>query len=228
MPVPQAEARQGMLSNTFHIASLASIPSDNTPHKVSVASVNLKPKFEHVTVPKKAPCAYLKAKVKNASKFMFLTGPTNVFLDNNYVTKSVMNSVAPNEHFETFLGVDNRVKVEYKPLKRYREQIGIISKYVVWNFRQDIQIENFRDNQIKLRLIDQAPNSLDGNIVVKLQQPNLQPIPNPPPEQMPNPYLERDGIIHWEIDLAPGKSEAISIQYTVEFPKNIKVNGLDV
>lgn len=228
MKIPQAETSHGLLSNTFHISSLASIPSDNTPHKVSVAKIDLKPVFEHVTVPKKAPCAFLKARVKNCSKYMFLPGPSNVFLDNNFVTKSSINSVAPNEEFETYLGVDNRVKIEYKPLKRFREQVGIFSKSVVWNFQQDIQIESYRQDEIKVQVTDQVPNSLDSSIIVKLQQPNIQPLPSPPPDPLPNPHMDRDGLIMWDISVKPGKQEAIRLQYSVEYPKNIMVSGLNI
>ena len=228
MKLPQAETTHGILSNTFHIANLASIPSDNTPHKVSVAKIDLKPVFEHVTVPKKAPCAFLKARVKNVSKYMFLQGPSNVFLDNNFVTKSTINSVAPNEEFETYLGVDNRVKIEYKPLKKFREQVGIFSKSVVWNFQQDIQIESYRQDEIKVQVTDQVPNSLDSSIIVKIQQPNVQPLPNPPPDPLPNPHMDRDGLIIWDISVKPGKTDVLRLQYTVEYPKNLQVTGLNV
>ena len=228
LPQRKAVASHGILSNTFQIASLASIPSDNTPHKVSVAKIDLKPTFEHVSVPKKAPCAYLKARVTNASKYMFLPGPSNVFLDNNFVTKSSIDAVAPNEEFETYLGVDNRVKIEYKPLKRFREHIGIFSKSVLWNFQQDIQIESYRQDDLKIQITDQVPNSLDGSITVKLQQPNIQPLPAPPPDPLPNPHMDREGLIIWDLSIKPGKSESICLQYTVEYPKNVQVTGLNV
>lgn len=71
----------------YEITRRATIPSDNVAHKVSVAIVDLKPTFEYETIPKKASSAFLKAKVKNTSPYALLAGPTNVFLDNNFIAK---------------------------------------------------------------------------------------------------------------------------------------------
>ena len=71
----------------YEIARRSSIPSDNVGHKVSVAIIDLKPKFEYECVPRKSSHAYLKAKVKNTSPYTLLAGPTNIFLDNNFISK---------------------------------------------------------------------------------------------------------------------------------------------
>ena len=71
----------------YEIARRSTIPSDNVGHKVSVAIIDLKPTFEYESVPKKATNAYLKARVKNTSPYALLAGPTNVFLDNNFISK---------------------------------------------------------------------------------------------------------------------------------------------
>ena len=76
-----------MTSAVFEIARLTSIPSDNTEHKVSVALVDLAPDFQYQCVPKMSTFAYLTAKVKNTSQYAFLPGPSNIFLDNNFVSK---------------------------------------------------------------------------------------------------------------------------------------------
>lgn len=55
--------------------------------QVSVAIVDLKPTFEYECVPKRTSHAYLKAKVKNTSPYALLAGPTNIFLDNNFIAK---------------------------------------------------------------------------------------------------------------------------------------------
>ncbi len=55
--------------------------------QVSVAIVDLKPTFEYECVPKRTNHAYLKAKVKNTSPYALLAGPTNIFLDNNFIAK---------------------------------------------------------------------------------------------------------------------------------------------
>jgi len=89
---------------------MATIPSDNTEHKVSitneyvtslcstildwllvsqvtVALIDLKPEFEYAIIPRMSSHTYLQAVVKNTSSYALLCGPANVFLDNNFVAK---------------------------------------------------------------------------------------------------------------------------------------------
>jgi hypothetical protein len=44
--------------------------------------------FEYESIPKKAPHAYLKARLKNLSTLALLPGPANVYIDNNYISKA--------------------------------------------------------------------------------------------------------------------------------------------
>ena len=55
--------------------------------QVTVAIIDLSPEFSYVSVPKKSPMSFLQGKVKNASSYALLTGPANVFLDNNFLAK---------------------------------------------------------------------------------------------------------------------------------------------
>ena len=69
-----------------------------------MATINLKPTFEYDTVPKLAQHAFLRAKVINDSKYPFLAGPANVFLDQSYVTETTLSSTSPKEEFSCSLG----------------------------------------------------------------------------------------------------------------------------
>ena len=69
-----------------------------------MGTVELKPMFEYETVPKMAPHAFLKATVKNSSKYPFLAGPANVFLDQTFVTDTSLKAVSTEEEFSVSLG----------------------------------------------------------------------------------------------------------------------------
>ena len=82
------QVKAGISSAVFDIARPATIPSDNTEHKVTVAVIDLEPEFLYECVPKKSSYAYLKARVCNRSLYPLLAGPTNIFLDNNFIAKA--------------------------------------------------------------------------------------------------------------------------------------------
>jgi hypothetical protein len=90
--VPEALAIEGAISTSYIIDGLSTIPSDTDltaqAHKVTVAVVDLAADLEWITVPKDTPSAFLQAKVKNTSQYLFLPGRANIFLDDNFVAKS--------------------------------------------------------------------------------------------------------------------------------------------
>jgi hypothetical protein len=102
--LPQATVNEGLISSVFEITALASMPSNNEAHKVSIATIELKPIFEYETVPRLSQHAFLRAKVKNNSRYSLLAGPANVFLDQAFVTKSCLGNVLPQEEFTCSLG----------------------------------------------------------------------------------------------------------------------------
>ena len=63
-----------------------------TEHKVTVAMFDLKPEFEHLSIPKMVASTYLKAKLTNDSPYLILAGPSSVFVDNNFIAKVSLTS----------------------------------------------------------------------------------------------------------------------------------------
>jgi hypothetical protein len=75
MQVASSKAEQGSLSSTYHIDRVSTIPSDNEPHKVTIAVITLKDcKQQYCTVPVLDTNAYLKVKSVNNSDFILFPG----------------------------------------------------------------------------------------------------------------------------------------------------------
>ena len=55
--------------------------------QVTVALVDLSPEFNYTSVPRLSPHSFLQAKAKNTSNYAMLAGPSNIFLDNNFIAK---------------------------------------------------------------------------------------------------------------------------------------------
>ena len=88
----EAQVVQGAMFTSYVIDGLSTIPSDTNvtsqAHKVTIAIVDLTADLEWIAVPNKQPSAFLRAKVKNTSPYLFLPGRANIFLDDNFVAKS--------------------------------------------------------------------------------------------------------------------------------------------
>ena len=55
--------------------------------QVTVALIDLSPELSYTSVPRLSPHSFLQAKAKNTSHYAMLAGPSNIFLDNNFIAK---------------------------------------------------------------------------------------------------------------------------------------------
>jgi uncharacterized protein (TIGR02231 family) len=109
---------------------------------VTIGIIELKPEIEYESVPKKSTYAFIKAKVTNTSEYALLAGSANVFLDNNFVAKTQLKSYSPQEEFYCSLGIDPAIRIDYKPLKKFKGQSGMISKTTTTTYVQVSQMIN--------------------------------------------------------------------------------------
>ena len=77
-----------------------------------------------------------------------------------------MKAASPNEEFVCSLGVDPTIKIEYKPLVKYREQSGLISKTTMITYKQVIEVKNTHRDTITIQVVDQLPRSTEEKIKV--------------------------------------------------------------
>ncbi|KAG9079345.1 hypothetical protein FRC06_007807, partial [Ceratobasidium sp. 370] len=170
----------GVLSATFGISGRSDIPSDESSHKVVIAVLNLTAELEWVCVPREKESVFLRCKVVNTSEFTLLPGEAGVFMDDNFVSKSRIEHVAPNDSFKTSLGTDSAFRVTYpsvRTLNRTTHHSGFFSgkdsKQSVAAHSQRITVRNLRPSAVPaLRIFDHVPFSTDARIKVNVLSPN--------------------------------------------------------
>lgn len=100
----------------------------------------------------------------------------NVFLDNSFVSKTEIVTVAPGEKFRTFLGVDKAVKVEYRTLSNVHRERGYFSKTEDTVYKYMCTVKNAKSMPIRMVVADMLPVSDDTSIKVKLVQPTKEEV----------------------------------------------------
>lgn len=201
---------------TFNLDSNGNIPSDGAPHKTTIFQDDYPCSFSYITMPRLVSFAYLQANVKNnPSGATLLPGKANIFRDNIFVGTSKLKNTVPGEEFNLNLGIDEGVKIERDLVEREVDKrfIGNLRK-ITYGYR--LQISNLLDTQAKLELIEQLPVSRNEQIKVRLNRTN------------PQIQLGEMGILQWNLTLAPQEKQEIYYQFTVEYPPQLTVMGLDV
>ncbi|GMR62644.1 hypothetical protein PMAYCL1PPCAC_32839, partial [Pristionchus mayeri] len=227
MEARQAAVSEQMLSTEFSIARPCSIPADGAMHKATIGIITLSPRLVHESVPSKNPSAFLTASALNSSQLPILAGCASVYLDGAYVAKTGLKSVSPGERFTTSLGVDAGVRIKYTPARKFHEQTGIISKWSSTMTEQDIVFKNTRGDGIFLVIREQIPRSTDEKIQVKVLSPEIKDNEEKDSEEnhkVGARILPSSNNLEWKVKLEKGESRTFLVKYSIEHPKEEKLD----
>jgi len=218
-PAPPAEVAEAQIETsgaavTYRVARPVAVPSDGSPHRTTVTTLDLGARLDYVTAPKIAEEAYLRARIKNTSAFVLLPGWANIFHDADFVGKTHLATIAPNEEFEAQLGVDDRVKVE-RELRGRTVDKTLIGNTRRTQFAYTITVTNLLAAPARVIVLDQLPVARHEAIKVKLL------------DASPKPAEQSDlNILKWELDLKPQEKRELSFAFIVEHPREMTVIGI--
>ena len=222
-PPPLFEAEQATTTTEqsgtaliFRVGRSVDIPSDNSPHKTTIAYDQLPCEFDYVTAPALEATAHLRATVNNTTERTLLQGDSNIFMNSDYVGTTTLKATAPQEQFKIFLGIDDTIKVERKPIERAVDKGSILQGDIRRStYAYRIKVHNYASNPRKIVVRDHLPLSQHERIKVRVL--SIQPQPS-----------EHTGLdlVTWEFTLPPDGEQVIEYRFLVENPQNIRVTGL--
>jgi uncharacterized protein (TIGR02231 family) len=120
---------------------------------------------------------------------------------------------APGEDVELALGVDDRVRVERKLVRRTASKATLGSTR-----RREVEyettVENHTPRDARVTVLDQLPVSRDHEITVKVSTTS------------PDPSETTDlGVLTWHLDLKPGAEQTVALGFRVETAKSVDLTG---
>ena len=200
----------------FRVGRSVDIPSDNSPHKTTIALDNLPCDFDYVSAPAIEENAHLRATIYNSTERVLLSGDASIFLSSEYVGTTQIKQTAPGEQFKVFLGIDDDIKIKREPLERTVDKGNILQNDLRRStYAYMITIHNYGPNQRKIVVRDHLPISQHERIRVRVQ--SIQP---PPTERT---KLE---LLKWEFLLPANGEQRIEYRFGIENPQGIRVIGL--
>jgi uncharacterized protein (TIGR02231 family) len=216
LDMAQAEVQESGEAIVFKVQRRDSIPSDNQPKKLAVTIMDLKCRTEYLAVPKLTPEAYVKAKIKNSSEFVFLSGKVNLFQEDDFIGSTYMSTIAPNEKFDLALGVARRIKIERELVKKDTEGAGLLRGARKLTYGYKIKVENHKKAKARFVIMDQLP--VPNHEDIKVEPLKLDPEPK---------KIDDLKIITWKFSLEPEHKKTLKLYFSVEHPtKNFTVYGL--
>jgi uncharacterized protein (TIGR02231 family) len=161
------------LTTTYDVPGLKTLAPSNSTSKHKISKIEFKNIiFSHIVVGKLRQVAFLKARLRNASRITLLKGPLSLTLDGSFLGRSTFPRCSAGESFTLPLGVDPAIQIHYlKPTVRL-SQSGIFSKEDSNTFMRTMVITNTKHNaSVELVALDQIPVSEDERLKIEITSP---------------------------------------------------------
>lgn len=232
-----ATVRSSNIASEFNIGRPATINDRTEEYKVSIGEFTLPTKLANVTVPSRNAAAYLIATSVNTSDYPLVAGQASVFLDGAFVNKIDFEDAVVSQKFEVSLGVDPAIRIEYKPVRTYQEQIGTVEKINAQVTEKITAVSNLRPNTVLLTIREQIPRSTDSRIKVsfffrlpvklslqvRLEVPEAVEVAEASAEPKVGAEITPEKILDYIVQLEPGASSAFTVKYIIEHPQAEKI-----
>lgn len=214
----QAEVVHSAYNVAFEVPGRSDVPADSADHRVVLRQESLPGTLAYRTAPAIEPAAFLTSVVHAPAQYPLLAGAMRVLAGGTYLGVYMLPETAPGAELLVPFGRDNRIKVDRvrQPQDRSLEGITGKTRQIAYEFKT--KLENLRDQEVTVTLEDRVPVSEDERIVVELGKTTT-------PDHMPS--KTRPGVVLWKLNLAPREKKEIVLAYTVRFPKDLFVPGVE-
>jgi hypothetical protein len=191
----------------FEIEIPYSIKSDNKSYSVDMVNYNLPAKYKYFCVPKIDKDVFLIANISDWEKYNLLEGEANIFFEDTYVGKTLLDIRYATDTLQISLGRDKNISVKREKVKNFTTKQFIGSKKEesrVWT----INVKNNKNQKINMLIFDQVPVSTLEEIKVAVF------------ELSGAKHNIETGEIKWGLSIEPNENKKIELKYSIKYPKN--------
>ena len=206
LPVPTTQ-KLNQTSVDFEITAPYSVKSDNRNYAVDMEFYELPAMYQYYSVPKIDKDAFLIAGIVDWEKYNLLEGEANVFFEDTYVGKTLLDVRYASDTLEISLGRDKQISVDRQKIRDFT------TRQFLGNRKEETRawkttVKNNKAQEIQMIILDQVPVSTLEEIEVNVQNTTGG-------KQDP-----QTGEIKWEFTLKPAATRELELKYSVRYPKN--------
>ena len=229
------------MTTTYDLPGLKTLNTASTASRQRVARISFSNVvFSHTVVAKYRPVAYLKAKLRNASKFTLLKGPVGLSLDGSFIGRSTLSRCSAGDNLIMSLGIDPGIKVVYPKPEVTRSTSGLFTKEDSYIYTRTVIISNTNASSgkpVNLVVLDQVPVSEDDKLRIEIINPRGMALGSAPVRTgLPakdggegkdwgraTATLKKAGEVCYDVVLNPGRGVKMALQYEVALPAGDQV-----
>ena len=191
------------------------VQSDGQQHRIPLESTTHTATSFYEATPSLEEVSYLKGTVENTNSQAILQGAANIFLNGHFTVQTTLQTTKAGGLLELPLGADENIRIKrtITPLQRKE---GLIKQQEITDYAIKIEIGNYKQKPISIRVLDQLPVSQNKEISVEYLTAS-------------HPYKQKEknhqGILYWDLEIPAGQTETIELNYAISRPKNWKMWG---
>jgi uncharacterized protein (TIGR02231 family) len=206
VPVPVAQV-ENTTSVEFEIKTPYTIASENKTTVVEMEHYSLPAEYEYFSIPKIDRDAFLLANIVDWEQYNLLEGEANIFFENTFVGKTVLDARYMSDTLNVSLGRDKNIIVRRESVKEFTQTRFLSSKAEVTRYWK-ITVRNNKRQPVSMVLLDQIPVSNSSEIEVTMEKPG-------------NGALNKEtGEVKWKFTLPPAQQTEFELLYKVRYPKD--------
>jgi len=194
----------------IQVAEPYSIKSNGERTLVDLKTYEIPATYRYTAIPKLEKDAFLLAEMADWSQYSLLEGESNLYFEDGFVGRSILNPAALQDTLQISMGRDRSIVMQREKVDQFSKKRTIGSN-ITESRGYEITLKNNKSQAVTLQLKDQIPVSVNSNITVttgELSGGTLDPL---------------TGIVTWEITLPPGGQQKLSLRYEVKYPKSERI-----
>ncbi len=194
----------------IQVAEPYSIKTNGERTLVDLKTYEIPAAYRYTAIPKLDKDAFLLAEISDWSQYNLLEGESNLYFEEGFVGRSILNPAALQDTLQISMGRDRSIVMQREKVDQYSKKRSVGSN-ITESRGYEISLKNNKSQAVTLQLKDQIPVSVNSNITVtpgELTGGTLDPL---------------TGIVTWEVTLPPGGQQKLSLRYEVKYPKSERI-----
>ena len=218
-PAPQPESKatgslalptlqvENQTSVEFSIDMPYTVNSDSKNQVVELTTYDVPAYYEYYCVPKIDKDAFLLGYVTDWEQYNLLEGEANIFFEDTYIGKSVLDVRSISDTLSISLGRDKSVSVNREKIK------DLTSWKLIGNKKEEtrawrISVKNNKSQTIHMVLLDQVP------------VPTIEELELDVKDLSGGKWDKDTGEIKWMLNIKPKDSKEVELRYSLKYPKD--------
>ncbi len=188
-----------------------SIKSNGERTLVDLKTYEIPAAYRYTAIPKLEKDAFLQAEISDWSQYSLLEGESNLYFEDGFVGRSILNPNALQDTLPISMGRDRSILIQREKVDQLSKKRSVGSN-ITESRGYEILVKNNKSQEITLQVKDQIPVSINSAITVttgELSGGVVDPV---------------TGIVTWEITLAPGAQQKLTLRYEVKYPKSERIS----